>query len=227
MKFGLKVTLNILMAMVLALVIFWLSTFFLDFWTRHGDQVIVPNVKGMPFEAAVELLEDEGFDVVLQDSVYYDKCRPGEVTDQNPTDSAAVKPGREVFLTINAFYPRTVVVPSLTDISIRQARTTLEGLGIKKYHIDTVPSDYKDLVLSAVYKGKRLRAGERIPVDAMVILEIGRGPEEPVEINLSEELTLDSGTEGEPSAAPESAAPANQSQHQPQPQSEPENPFFE
>lgn len=155
--------------------ILWLSTFWFDLWTHHGDSIAVPNVKGLYFENAKELLEDQGFDVVLNDSVYENGVKPGAVVDQNPKDSTNVKPGRTVYLTINAFYPRTVLVPVLTDMSVRQARTILEGLGISDVVIKEVPSEYKDLVYMASWNGKRMTPGMRVPLTARIVLEVGAG----------------------------------------------------
>lgn len=155
--------------------ILWLSTFWLDLWTHHGDSISVPNVKGQYFDEAKALLEDEGFDVVLHDSVYENGVKPGAVVDQNPKDATNVKPGRTVYLTINAFYPRTVLVPVLTDMSVRQARTILEGLGIKDVVIKEVPSEYKDLVYLASWNGRRMTPGMRVPLTARIVLEVGSG----------------------------------------------------
>lgn len=178
LKFFWKLIINLLAMVVTGLLLCWLSTFFLDIWTHHGREVVVPDVKGLSFQSAKERLESMGFEVVLQDSLYDDRCRPGEVVEQNPKHNNNVKPGRTIYLTINAFYPRTVMVPSLTDISIRQARMTLEGLGLKNYVITTIPSDYKDLVLNVVYDGKRLVPGTRLPLDAVIILEVGEGSDD-------------------------------------------------
>lgn len=160
---------------VTGVLILWLSTFWFDLWTHHGDSISVPNVRGLYFDNAKELLEDQGFDVVLNDSVYENGVKPGAVVDQNPKDSTNVKPGRTVYLTINAFYPRTVLVPVLTDMSVRQARTILEGLGISDVVIKEVPSEYKDLVYMASWNGKRMTPGMRVPLTARIVLEVGAG----------------------------------------------------
>lgn len=158
---------------VICCFLLWISTFLLDWWTRHGQNVVVPDVKGMHYDKACELLEDKDFEVVLQDSVYEDGVAPGTVVAQNPKDSVEVKPGRTIYLTINAFYPRTVSLPALTDISVRQAKTILEGLGVKNIKLKEVPSEYQDLVFAAIYNGKRLKPGERVPLTAQIILEVG------------------------------------------------------
>ncbi len=68
-----------------------------------------------------------------------------------------------------------VSLPTLTDISLRQARSILEGLEIKNVVEKRVPSDFKDLVLGVRYKGARLQPGARVPVNAVIELEVGEG----------------------------------------------------
>jgi len=171
--FWLKIASSLALMCLIGLVMLWLSTYWLDMWTHHGDYAMVPNVKGMHFDVARELLESQDFEVVLQDSVFEDKVKPGTVIEQNPKDSMEVKPGRTVYLTINAFYPRTVMLPVLTDISVRQARSTLEGMGFADIRIKEIPSEYEDLVFAVIYKGKPVKAGTRVPLAAQITLEVG------------------------------------------------------
>lgn len=153
----------------------WLAMLWLDVWTGHGKEEIVPDVKGLSYNVAVERLLDAGLSVELSDSVYDNHVAPGAVVDQNPKVNTRVKPGRVVYLTINAFSPKTVTLPSLTDISVRQARSILEGLGIKKIDEVRIISEYENLVLGVKYKGQRLSPGARVPVTATITLEVGEG----------------------------------------------------
>lgn len=193
------VAVNIVAMCVVACVIFWLATYFLDFWTHHGSEAQVPDAKGLYFDRAVEALEEQGFVAELQDSVYEDGVAPGTVVEQNPRAGANVKPGRTIYLKINAFYPRTVIVPHLIDISYRQARTTLEGLGLKNITVKEVPSEYKDLVYGAYVDDKPLSAGMRVPLTARITLEVGLGMPD-------EDILADTAIEGFALEAPEAPA---------------------
>lgn len=197
-KFWQKVCIHLAIMLLSAVAIFWLMTYCLDLWTHHGKSIEVPTVKGIAYEQAKEQLEDDGFEVVLNDSVYDESAFPGMVVDQNPKSGANVKPGRTVYLTINAFYPRTVVLPNLVDISVRQARATLDGLGLTNVAIERVPSDYADLVISAKVEGKRLVPGMRVPLTAHLVLEVGEGYQEPVAIPDSMEVKLTDVDDDEP-----------------------------
>lgn len=147
----------------------------LNHFTRQSDIVYIPNVKGMQFDEAQSFLTNAGFSVELSDSIYDTKAKRGAVVDQNPKDSTTVRPGRTVYLTINAFYPRMVSIPPLTDISARQAKVTLEGIGIKNIITKEVPSIYDGLVLGVFMNGKQLTPGSRIPVTSKIVLEVGKG----------------------------------------------------
>lgn len=169
------IILNLLLMLIVAGVLGWLTMTWLSWWTHHGETAIVPSVKGLQYENAVALIAEKGMSVELNDSVYEGKARPGEVIDQNPRPGSSVKPGRTIYLTVNAFYPRKITVPALNDVSLRQARSALEGLGIVNITEEPVVSEYKDLVLGAEYNGRPLRAGMRIPITAKVVLKVGDG----------------------------------------------------
>lgn len=173
-----KIFLNIGLMIAAALIIGWLSMLWLDVWTRHGDTISVPAVRTLAYDKAISLLEAEGLKGIVADSVYDSRTAPGTVIEQNPKAGTIVKEGREVFLTIHAFSPKMVTLPSLSDISLRQARSILEGLDITNIVERRVPSEFKDLVLAVRYKGARLQAGARVPVNARIELEVGEGVQE-------------------------------------------------
>lgn len=157
------------------LVICMLALTFLSSWTHHGDEVAVPEVKGMSFADATNKLKGENFIVEIADSVFDTTRAPGTVVEQMPRSGAMVKPGREVYLTVVAFSPKMISVPYFLNASQRQATAMFEGLGIKNIEIREVVSEYKDLVLGAKFNGIPLKPGARIPVTATITLEVGSG----------------------------------------------------
>ncbi|MDE6860818.1 MAG: PASTA domain-containing protein [Duncaniella sp.] len=186
-----KIFLHIGLMILVGIVIAWLAMMWLDVWTRHGDTIVVPSVKTLPYDRATQALKDNGLVALLSDSVYDNRTAPGTVIEQNPKAGTVVKEGREIYLTINALSPKMVTLPSLTDISLRQAKSILEGLEIKKVVERRVPSDFKDLVLSVRYKGTRLSPGARVPVNATIELEVGEGLPEIIESDSTAEEELE------------------------------------
>lgn len=174
-NFAKHLLLNLAAMALLGCVIVWLMLTWLDSWTDHGHVEIVPEVKGMTYSMASRQLAEAGFDCELTDSIYDNKTRPGTVVEQNPKSGTKVKEGRKVYLTITAFSPKAVTVPSLTDVSYRQARSILEGLGIVNISVREVPSEYQGLVMSVTCDGRPLSAGSRIPVTSHVVIEVGAG----------------------------------------------------
>ena len=170
-----KIFLHIGLMILAGIAIAWLAMMWLDVWTRHGDTIVVPTVKSLSYDQASQMLKKDGLVALLSDSVYDNRTAPGTVIEQNPKAGTVVKEGREIYLTINALSPKMVTLPSLTDISLRQAKSILEGLEIKKVVEKRVPSDFKDLVLAVRYKGNRLSPGARVPVSATIELEVGEG----------------------------------------------------
>ena len=66
---------NILAGIVLAVIIFFIFIFSLNWFTHHDQSKTVPPVTGKSFEDAKELLEKAGFEVEIQDSIYVDTAK--------------------------------------------------------------------------------------------------------------------------------------------------------
>lgn len=169
---------NIILVVLAAFVLIWIMLSMLDLWTLHGDEDVVPSVRGMDYNQAENILGKAGMTAEITDSIFDSTIAPGTVVDQNPKSNSKVKPGRTVYLTIVAFSPKLVTVPEFINASLRQGISIFEGLGLKKVDIVKVPSEYKDLVLGARYNGLPLQAGMKIPTTASVTIEVGAGADE-------------------------------------------------
>lgn len=159
----------------------WIGLSWLDSWTGHGLYETVPDVKGLSYSRASEVLRSGNLVAELSDSVYDDHVAPGTVVDQMPKMNDKVKPHRTVYLTINAFSPKSVALPDFNGVSLRQARSVLDGYGFKNVRINYVPSEYKDLVLGAKFNGIPLKGGMHVPVSASITLDVGEGYSDPVD----------------------------------------------
>ncbi|MCM1503683.1 MAG: PASTA domain-containing protein [Muribaculum sp.] len=166
---------NLLLIILVGCGVVWMALIGLDIWTGHGKYEVVPNIKGMSYSQASSALEAAGLKAELSDSIYDADALPGTVLEQSPRANTKVKPNRTVYLTTTAFSPKMVTIPVLSDMSVRTAKSALEGIGIKDIVITHVPSEFKDLVIGARYDGQRLEPGTRIPITSTVILEVGEG----------------------------------------------------
>jgi beta-lactam-binding protein with PASTA domain len=146
-----------------------------DVFTNHGQEKKVPDVRFMTLEQAASKLEAAGFKWEISDSIYNDQYKPGTVIDQTPKAKSYVKAMRIIYLSINAMNPRTVSLPVLTEISIRQGVAILQSLGFKNVLIDTVASPYEGLILSATVNGRNLAPGTKVTLNARIKLTMGDG----------------------------------------------------
>src|ERR1700730_6247965 len=143
----------------LFLVIFMLS---LNWCTEHGKTMQIPAVTGMSYAEAKVFLEKKGFDVEIQDSVYYDTVQPLHVLKQFPEPDKVVKKNRTVYLTVNRVVPPTIEMPKLVGLTFRNAEVTLKQYGLKladtTYRIDFA----KNSVLDQLSNGQPIKPGTKI-----------------------------------------------------------------
>lgn len=166
---------NILLICFVGVLLVAIAMWFLNLWTAHGQVQVVPNVRSMSVGEAGSVLANCNLRVEVADSVYDGDVARGAVVEQVPPAGNRVKPGRTVFLTINAYSPRQVTLPELVGSSVRQARASLQSMGFQDIREVRVPSDYKDLVLAIKSMGVALRAGTKLPLDATIVIEVGEG----------------------------------------------------
>lgn len=156
-------------------VLVMLAMFALNLWTAHGKVQVVPDVHAMAVGEARSVLSACNLQTEVVDSVYDSAVPRGSVVEQVPPAGNRVKPGRTVYLTINAYTARQVTLPDLVGTSLRQARATLQSLGFHDIREVRVPSDYRDLVLAVKSMGVSLRAGTKLPLSSAIVIEVGEG----------------------------------------------------
>jgi len=122
---------NLIAGFALMVGLLFLLSLFLGPLTRHGKNKIVPNVSGRTFNEAKKILDDAGFDVEVQDSIYSDTTAKGLVLKQVPEGDATVKISRTVYLTVNRFVPPVVEMPNLVGFTYRSAELQLKNMGLR------------------------------------------------------------------------------------------------
>ena len=166
---------NLLLALLLVAVLVFGFFSSLDFFTRHAEEIAVPEVTGKSFEAAKEELENQGFEVVIQDSVYRDTVKPMAVVKQFPAAESLVKVNRTVYLTVNRAVPPEVVMPNLVGMSIRNAVIVLKQFGLKMGDTTYRPDFAKNSVLVQLTDGNEISPGTKLPMGTPVSLILGSG----------------------------------------------------
>ena len=122
---------NLLAGLILMVVLLFHTFYLPGTIDSSWKNKTVPNVVGKSFEEAQKILNNSGFDVEVQDSIYSDTTAKGSVLRQVPDGDATVKISRTVYLTINRQVPPMVEMPNLKDFSFRNAELQLKNMGLR------------------------------------------------------------------------------------------------
>ncbi|NDW10265.1 PASTA domain-containing protein [Dysgonomonas sp. 520] len=166
---------NILLMALIFVASIFLVLFLMDGYTRHGTSVDVPDLTGLQVEEASAILKSSGLGYEVIDSLFEKKAVGGAILDQVQKPKSKVKKGRVIYLIIQAKGKKMISVPDVEDSSYRQAEALLSAYGLTNVKKETISSEFKDLVFSLEYKGKKLKLGDRVPVDAELVLKVGSG----------------------------------------------------
>lgn len=117
-------------------------------YTRHGVSVQVPDVEDQPFLDAKTRVENRDLQVRRQVGRFNPNVPREAVVDQNPPPNSNVKPGRRVYLTVNAGEAPTLSIPDLNGISVREAKNRISSLGLNVGTVepDSLPSPYPNTI---------------------------------------------------------------------------------
>lgn len=173
---------NLIIIVAIGFIGIWIVYLSIAIFTKHGESDVVPGVENISYTEAVKILHDKGFRVEIRDSVYNDEVKPGYVIEMYPKGNSIVKPGRKIFLYINAVHPKEVVIDednnpredALKSFSFRQGMARLEELGFKKVRVVRVLGD-NDCIVKVLANGKTVKKTQRVPVNAEIVVEVYDG----------------------------------------------------
>ena len=166
---------NIIAMIVVVVALIFGTLKWLDIYTRHGEAVVVPDVKGMSVTEARKVFEGEGLNCTVSDSTYVKTLAAGSVLDYTPGVGQKVKQGRTIYLTINTLNIPLCPVPDVADnSSVREAQARLLTAGFKLTANDSIPGE-KDWVYQVLYGNEPLPIGAKVPTGSTLTLVIGNG----------------------------------------------------
>ncbi len=166
---------NILFSIILVTVVLFLFLVSLNFITNHGSTLSIPSVTGKSFADAKKILESQGFEVEIQDSIYNDTAKALSVIRQFPEADEVVKRNRTVYLTINRSVPPLIEMPLLEGLSFRSAEIVLKQYGLRVGDTSYRSDMAKNSVLEQIYKGDRIKPGVKIKMGSAIDLVLGSG----------------------------------------------------
>jgi beta-lactam-binding protein with PASTA domain len=166
---------NVIIGFILLFLLILVFMLSLNWITLHGVARNVPALTGKTLEEATNILDEQGFDIVVQDSVYYDSLPPTVIMKQVPEADAVVKVNRTVYVTINRLLPPDVEMPNVVGYSIRNAEMLLKNAGLKVGDTSFKPDFAKNSVLEQIYNGQQIAAGTKIRTGSSISLVLGTG----------------------------------------------------
>jgi serine/threonine-protein kinase len=157
-----------LIVVIIGIIIFALlmDKVVMPLYVQLGDEVDLPDVIEMPVSEAQTLLTEQGFQVVIRDSLYDDQHPVGTVIEQNPYPYAVVKEGRRVYLTVS-IGEKPIIMPNLFGVSPREAELILVTHELKLGSKNYVYSDryHEGTVMGQSYpQGQEIKSGSRIDI---------------------------------------------------------------
>ncbi len=166
---------SVLMALALV-ALGYIALLFIDVFTSHGQQVQVPDVRNMPLEKAIEILDDAGLRWEISDSTtFYENYKPGTVIDQDPKAKSYIKKIRIIYLSVNAMHAPIIPLPKLVDLPGRQGMATLKAMGFKHVTMDSVASEMDGLILQVTVEGHNVAPGNPVSVNSQIKITVGDG----------------------------------------------------
>lgn len=154
---------------------FMLSNFVLmPLFVRHGAEVEVPDLGGMEYAKAAQLLSEKGLEIVLGGWQYSSEQPDSTVISQEPEPRMMIKRGRTVKVVISRGAEK-IAVPYLAGLTTVRAINLLDRTGLTVEAIDSLASDsiaYGCVINSVPEPGVKLERGSGVRII------ISKGPTE-------------------------------------------------
>jgi beta-lactam-binding protein with PASTA domain len=167
---------NLLMALLLFVFILAFVYKWLNGYTRHGETLTVPDLRGQQVSNLKKVLEYKNLNYQISDSSIFDATlAPGTVIEQDPKPAENVKENRTIYVSITRSVAPEIKIPDLIDVSYRQAEAILQSYGLKVGEIIYKPDLAKNAVLAMQIKGYTLKPSDVISKGSTIDLVLGDG----------------------------------------------------
>lgn len=164
---------HLVMAFLIVVLLVFGAYALLNAATKHGEELVVPDLSNMTVEEAIEVAKSNKMVVEVKDSVYVKRMKRGAVYRQNPAPGNLVKSGRRIAVTINAQNAKQITMPNLFGASMRQAKAELLSRGLLLGKLVYVKDIATNNVLKQLYRGEEIQPGEMIDSESVIDLVLG------------------------------------------------------
>ena len=149
------------------------AVIFLEISTRHGQELIVPDLSNMSVAQAQEVAASREMVIDVKDSVFVKRMKKGAVYRQNPSPGSYVKSGRRIALTINAINSKKLTMPNLVGLSMRQAKAEILSRGLVLGKLIYVQDMATNNVLKQIHDNIEIEPGTMIESESVIDLVVG------------------------------------------------------
>lgn len=145
------------------------------------DESYVPDISGMSYEEAEEILEEMNLKLVINGMNYSETIEKNKVLSQNPSDGGKIKSGETVYVVMSGGN-QEIMMPDLSGMTRKEAVKLVkaQNLTLKKSDIQ---EEYSDVVEKGRVISQNVEADKRIPVKTKITLVVSLG-------SLSEETAV-------------------------------------
>lgn len=175
MKLFKSFLINTLLIFLVLYLLSWVGAIVLGAYTRHGESLTLPNLKGLSFTEVEKILAQKKLRYIITDTAFIDEMPKGSVVEQNPSPNTKVKEGRFIYITINSTSTIGIQMPNLINSSLRFAETVLVSSGLKLGSVIYRPDVAAGAVLDQLYRNQSIQPNVKIPKGASIDLVVGDG----------------------------------------------------
>lgn len=135
-----------------------------------SDVALVPDIRGLTVDRAIERLEDDGLLLVVGDSFPNASAPEGSILAQSPLPGQEVSGGTEVSIILSTGQPKEIV-PDVTTMELPLAIRTLEAAGFEVMAEEAEGGGPVGTVVEILPT-----AGTAAPLPAVVVLRVATSP---------------------------------------------------
>lgn len=141
-------------------------------YTKHGREYELPDVTEKPVSEAVDLLENEGFNPMVVDSVFDANYPPGAVIRQNPLPYTIVKKGRRIYLVVS-IGKRPLYMPALIGLTPKDAEFRLKDHSL---NLHNTVYEFSEFYPEGVVINQSVPAGDQVERNRNINITVSLGP---------------------------------------------------
>lgn len=168
---------HLLIAIAIVIIIIEVAFFSLKGYTRHGEEIVVPNFVGLNCDSVLEQCGDD-FSFIMLDSVYTKTLPEGSIYQQDPLPNSNVKKGRNLYYVKVSEAPEKVRMPNLRNLSLRQAMVILRANGLKVSQLEFVDHFAKNAIVEQEFQGEVIAPGTELIKGSAIKLKVGYGKDD-------------------------------------------------